>query len=63
MIGVELENNIFVKKIILFLSDLVWCEKLYTENIHTLVLFWGFSEKQYIENIYIIFKYCFVLKR
>ena len=57
MIGIELENNIFVKTIILFLSDLVWCEKQYIENIHILVLFWGFNEKQYIESIYIVFKY------
>ena len=63
MIGVELENNIFVKTIILFLSDLVWCEKQYTENIHILILFWGFSEKQYMESTYIIFRYLIVLKR
>ena len=42
VIDVESENNIFVKTIILFLSDLGWCEKQYIENIHVLILFWGF---------------------
>ena len=39
VIDVDLENNIFVKTIILFLSDLGWCEKQYIENIHILILF------------------------
>ena len=54
MIDVDLENNFFVKTIILFLSDLGWCEKQYIENIHILILF-GVLVRNNILKVFILF--------
>ena len=54
VIDVDLENNIFVKIIILFLSDLGWCEKQYIENIHILILF-GVLVRNNIWKVLILF--------
>jgi hypothetical protein len=55
VIDVDLENNIFVKTIILFLCDLGWCEiKQYIENIHILILF-GVLVRNNIWKVLILF--------
>ena len=61
VIDVDLENNIFVKTIILFLSDLGWCEKQYIENIHILILFGVLVRNNIWNALILFFKYLIVL--